>query len=184
MAPTFAQVRHCAFYCCRAATWRDFIKRFKSWQSHSGANLYGDGRIARRLERSCESYRQRARQARLVALVVKHIHDLKILRYNLYLVDVDPTQSSGIAKTRRAIVVSPDAMNKRIDTVIVCPLTSQLHPTWASRVQCECAGRPNEIAVDQIRTVSKSRLQKHIGKIDLATANQLRGAIALLYATA
>ena len=109
---------------------------------------------------------------------------LKIQRYHLYWVIFDPTQGSEIAKTRPAIVVSPDAMNKRIDTVVVCPLTSQLHPAWASRVQCDCAGRASEIAVDQIRTVSKSRLQQHIGKIDLQTAQQLREVITLLYATA
>ncbi len=115
--------------------------------------------------------------------MVKQAKALKIQRYNLYWVSFDPTQGSEIAKTRPAIVVSPDAMNKRIDTVVVCPLTSQLHPAWASRVQCECAGRPSEIAVDQIRTVSKSRLKQYIGKIDLQTANQLREVIALLYTT-
>ena len=109
---------------------------------------------------------------------------LKIQRYHLYWVNFDPTQGSQIAKTRPAIVVSPDAMNKRIDTVVVCPLTSQLHPAWASRVQCECAGHPSEIAVDQIRTISKARIQQDIGKIDPLTADQLREAIALLYATA
>ena len=108
----------------------------------------------------------------------------KIQRYHLYWVNLDPTQGSEIAKTRPALVVSPDAMNKRIETVVICPLTSQLHPSWASRVQCECAGQPGEIAVDQIRTVSKHRLQKHIGKIDNETAAQVREAIGLLYATA
>ena len=107
-----------------------------------------------------------------------------VQRFEVWLIDLDPTQGSEIAKTRPAIVVSPDAMNKRIDTVVVCPLTSQLHPTWASRVQCECAGRASEIAADQIRTISKSRLQQHIGKIDLQTAQQLREVINLLYATA
>jgi mRNA interferase MazF len=107
----------------------------------------------------------------------------KIERYSLYWVDFDPTQGSEINKTRPAVVVSPDAMNKRIETVVVCPLTSQLHPSWASRVQCECAGRASEIAVDQFRTISKSRLKQQIGKIDSATAMQLREAIALLYAT-
>lgn len=109
---------------------------------------------------------------------------LKILRYHLYWVNLDPTQGSEISKTRPVLVVSPDAMNKRIETVVICPLTSQLHPTWASRVQCECAGKASEIAVDQIRTVSKYRLQKHIGKIDTEAAAQVREVIALLYATA
>ena len=116
--------------------------------------------------------------------MVKKAQALKIQRYNLYWVNFDPTQGSEMAKIRPAIVVSPDAMNKRIDTLVVCPLTSQLHPSWSSRVQCECAGCPSEIAVDQIRTVSKSRLMQHIGKIDSETANQLREVIALLYATA
>lgn len=109
---------------------------------------------------------------------------LKIQRYHLYWVNLDPTQGSEIAKTRPALVVSPDAMNKRIETVVICPLTSQLHPAWASRVQCECAGRASEIAIDQIRTVSKQQLYKHIGKIDPETAVQVREAITLLYATA
>jgi mRNA interferase MazF len=109
---------------------------------------------------------------------------LKIQRYHLYWVNLDPTQGSEIAKVRPALVVSPDAMNKRIETVVICPLTSHLHPLWASRVQCECAGKPGEIAIDQIRTVSRQRLQKHIGKIDAETAAQVRESIALLYATA
>ena len=109
---------------------------------------------------------------------------LQILRYHLYWVNLDPTQGSEIAKTRPALVVSPDAMNKRLQTVVICPLTSQLHPSWASRVQCVCAGQPGEIAIDQIRTVTKARLQKHIGKIDSDTAAQVRAAISLLYATA
>jgi mRNA interferase MazF len=109
---------------------------------------------------------------------------LKIQRYHLYWVNLDPTRGSEIAETRPALVVSPDAMNKRIETVVICPLTSQLHPSWASRVQCQCAGQAGEIAIDQIRTVSRQRLQKHIGKIDAETAAQVREAIGLLYATA
>ena len=109
---------------------------------------------------------------------------LNIQRYHFYWASLDPAQGSEIAKTRPVLVVSPDAMNKRINTVVICPLTSQLHPAWASRVQCDCAGKPSEIAIDQIRTVAKSRLQKHIGKIDAETAAQVREVIALLYTTA
>lgn len=108
---------------------------------------------------------------------------LNIQRYHLYWANLDPTQGSEIAKTRPVLVVSPEAMNQRIETVVICPLTSQLHPTWASRVPCQCAGKPSEIAVDQIRTVSKHRLQKHIGKIDAPSAALVREVITLLYAT-
>ena len=105
-----------------------------------------------------------------------------VQRYGLYWAELDPTRGSEIAKTRPVLVVSPDAMNQRVDTVVVCPLTSQLHPQWASRIACDCAGQPSEVAVDQIRTISKSRLGKSLGKIDALAAAEVRSAIRLLYA--
>ena len=107
-----------------------------------------------------------------------------VKRYHLYWADLNPTQGSEIAKTRPVVVVSPDAMNQRLETVVVCPLTSQLHLQWASRVQCDCDGRPSEIAVDQIRTLSKSRLSGSLGKLGADTAQELREVIVLLYASA
>ena len=108
---------------------------------------------------------------------------LKVQRYAIYWAALDPARGSEIAKTRPVVVVSPDAMNLRVETVVVCPLTSQLHPHWASRVACVCAGTPSEIAVDQIRTLSKSRLTRLIDKIDQQTAAEVRGVIRLLYAS-
>ena len=105
-----------------------------------------------------------------------------VRRYGLYWAELDPTRGSEIAKNRPVLVVSPDAMNHRVDTVVVCPLTSQLHPRWASRVACDCAGQPAEVAVDQIRRLSKSRLGKRIRKIDAPTAAEVRAVIRLLYA--
>lgn len=105
-----------------------------------------------------------------------------VRRYGLYWADLEPTRGSEITKTRPVLVVSPDAMNARMETVVVCPLTSQLHPLWASRVACDCDGRPCEVAVDQIRTLSKSRLGKTVGKLDATTAAEVRAVIRLLYA--
>lgn len=105
----------------------------------------------------------------------------KVVRYGLYWAQLDPTRGSEIAKTRPVVVVSPNEMNRRLETVVICPLTSQLHPLWASRVACLCDGTPSEIAVDQIRTVSKSRLTQSLGRIDAATIQALREVIALLY---
>ena len=107
----------------------------------------------------------------------------RIARYGLYWAQLDPTRGSASANIRPVVVVSPDEMNRRLETVVVCPLTSQLHPQWASRVHCTCDGIASEIAVDQIRTVSKSRLKRSLGKIEPAAAQELRQTIALLYAT-
>ena len=91
-------------------------------------------------------------------------------RYGVYLADLDPVRGREISKTRPVVVVSHDNMNRFLDTVVVCPLTTKLHPRWRSRVQTECAGRKAEIAVDQIRTVSKQRLGRRLDELEPATA--------------
>lgn len=86
-----------------------------------------------------------------------------------------------MAKTRPAVIVSLDVLNERLQTVTVCPLTSERHPTWRSRLQVRCAGRPAEIAVDQIRTVSKLRLGEKIGALRKNEAAALRRLVTEMY---
>ena len=98
-------------------------------------------------------------------------------RYAIFLANLDPTRGSEIAKTRPVVVVSQDEMNRFLDTVVVCPLTSKLHPRWRSRIPIRCAGRKAEIAVDQIRTISKSRLVQRIDDLTPANAASVRRLI-------
>ena len=72
-------------------------------------------------------------------------------------------------------------MNSVLDTVVVCPLTSKLHPKWRSRLQISCAGIGSEIAVDQIRTISKIRLKNKIDTLSEDLAAQLRKIITEMY---
>ena len=102
-------------------------------------------------------------------------------RYEIRWTTLDPTEGAEMAKTRPAVIVSLDALNRRLQTVTVCPLTSQLHPTWRSRLQVRCGGRPAEIAVDQIRTVSKIRLGDRIGSLRPDEAAALRRVITEMY---
>ena len=105
----------------------------------------------------------------------------EVERYGVYLADLDPTRGGEIAKTRPVVVVSQDAMNRHLDTVVVCPLTSKLHPRWRSRIQFVCAGRKAEIAIDQIRTISKHRIKKRVDRLDASLAATLRHTIAQMY---
>jgi len=102
-------------------------------------------------------------------------------RYGIYLADLDPTRGREIAKTRPVVVVSQNEMNRHLDTVVVCPLTTKLHPRWRSRVQVICAGRTAEIAVDQIRTISKERLGKRLDALDRLKAARVRRLITEMY---
>lgn len=105
----------------------------------------------------------------------------RVERYGIYLADLDPTRGREIAKTRPVVVVSLDEMNRYLDTVVVCPLTTKLHPRWRSRFPVICAGRRAEVAVDQIRTVSKERLGRKLDRLDVQSAAQIRRLITEMY---
>ena len=106
---------------------------------------------------------------------------MNIRRYTIYFADLNPTIGSEIKKVRPVVVVSQDEMNKYLETVVVCPLTSKLHPQWRTRIQIKCARKDAEIAVDQIRAISKLRLKKKIDQLSSSQAAQLRKLITDMY---
>lgn len=105
-------------------------------------------------------------------------------RYGIYLAALDPTVGREMAKTRPVVIVSLDALNRHSDTLVVCPLTSKLHPDWRSRLPVRCTGKPAEIAVDQIRTISTLRLVKKVDALRPAEAERLRHLIVEMYGLA
>ena len=86
-----------------------------------------------------------------------------------------------MSKTRPVVIVSLDELNAQLQTVTVCPITSQLHPAWRCRLPVRCAGLTAEIAVDQIRTVSKTRLGSRIGFLTAEEASALRRLITEMF---
>ena len=102
-------------------------------------------------------------------------------RYEIRWTSFDPTHGAEMAKTRPAVIVSLDVLNQRLQTVTVCPLTSEIHPTWRSRLQVRCGGLPAEVAVDQIRTVSKARLGQKVGSLTRNEAAALRRVLTEMY---
>ena len=104
-----------------------------------------------------------------------------IERYGVYWVSLDPVQGSEFAKTRPAVVVSDDDMNRFLDTVVVCPLTSRLHHRWPSRIQTSIASTPAEIAIDQIRAIDKTRIGTRLDHLDPSAESQVRHVITQMY---
>ena len=102
-------------------------------------------------------------------------------RYNIHLADLNPTVGAEIRKVRPVVVVSQNDMNRYLGRVVVCPLTTSLHPEWRSRIQVQCAGRDAEIAVDRIRTLSKKRLNRRVDRLAPAVAARLRRLITEMY---
>ena len=87
-----------------------------------------------------------------------------VRRFDVYVVNVDPTVGSEIRKKRPCVVVSPDEMNRHIQTVIVAPMTTKGRP-YPTRVSCTFQGKSGQIVLDQVRTVDRSRLVKRMGRL-------------------
>lgn len=102
-------------------------------------------------------------------------------RYDVCWAALDPVKGAEMAKTRPVVIVSLDILNERLQTITVCPLTSQLHPRWRTRLQVRCGGAQSEIAVDQIRTIARSRLGERVDTLSEAEATALRRLITELY---
>ena len=94
---------------------------------------------------------------------------VSVLRFDVLLISLDPSQGAEIKKTRPCLVVSPDEMNKYIKTLIVAPMTSKIRD-YPTRVSVIFDGKEGNIALDQIRTIDKSRMVKKLGRIDGKTA--------------
>lgn len=103
------------------------------------------------------------------------------LRFEVYWVKLDPTVGSEIAKTRPCIVVSPDALNTRLHTVLAIPLTSAVRD-YPMRPILEIAGRKSQAALDQLRSVDKTCLLKCMGKLTPAQASSLLQILQEMFA--
>jgi mRNA interferase MazF len=97
---------------------------------------------------------------------------MNYLRYEVYLINLDPTIGSEIKKTRLCVIISPDEMNRNISTVIIAPITSKRR-NYPTRVNCHIQGKEGQIVLDRIRTVDKKRLIKKIDTINTKTQLKL-----------
>jgi len=86
-----------------------------------------------------------------------------VSRFEVYLVRLDPTEGHEIRKTRPCLIISPDEMNRHIDTVIVSLMTTK-ERAYPTRVPVRFQRKTGQIVLDQIRTVDKTRLVRRLGK--------------------
>jgi mRNA interferase MazF len=103
-----------------------------------------------------------------------------VTRFDIYLVDLEPTRGSEIRKTRPCVIISPDEMNRPLRTVIIAPLTST-RKGYPSRVSCQFENKAGEIVLDQIRTVDKTRLAKRLGTLDLPTQGTVTARLVEMF---
>jgi mRNA interferase MazF len=104
----------------------------------------------------------------------------QVTQFGVYLVTLDPTRGSEIRKTRPCLIISPDEMNRHIRTVIVAPMTTASRP-YPTRVAVRFQGKDGQIVLDQIRTVDKSRLMKHLGDVSAETSHAVASVLLEMF---
>ena len=102
-------------------------------------------------------------------------------RFQVWRVELDPTRGSEIAKTRPCVVVSPDAANRFLRTVLVVPLT-HTRKRYPTRVNCTFRAEAGQVALDQIRAVDTGRLVKQLGELDEATGREVCAVLGEMFA--
>ena len=88
--------------------------------------------------------------------------DLK--QYQIVLVNLDPTIGSEMKKTRPCVIISPNEMNKYLNTIVVAPMTSS-SKNYPTRVEINHDKKKGWIVLDQIRTVDRQRIIKVLGNL-------------------
>ena len=104
-----------------------------------------------------------------------------VKRFEVYLVNLDPTVVSEIRKMRPCLVISPDEMNRHIATVIVAPMTTKGH-AYPTRVRCQFQSKEGLVVLDQIRTVDKKRLVRKLGRIGREKQREVLATLGEMFA--
>jgi len=99
-----------------------------------------------------------------------------VKRFEIWDTELNQTMGSEINKVRPCVIVSPDEANKYLNTIIVVPLTRTMK-TYPTRVNCRFLGKNGQIAIDQIRSIDKSRLTRKLGELDYETSISMCTAI-------
>lgn len=100
--------------------------------------------------------------------------DLK--QYQIVLVNLDPTIGSEIKKTRPCVIISPDEMNKYLNTVIIAPMTTQ-SKKYPTRIEVKHDNKKGWIVLDQIRTIDKQRIYKALDGLTVREIEKVKMTI-------
>jgi mRNA interferase MazF len=98
---------------------------------------------------------------------------MDLAQYHIVLVNLDPTLGSEIKKTRPCVIISPDDVNKYLNTVIVAPMTTQ-SKNYPTRIEVIHDNKKGWIVLDQIRTIDKQRITALLGKLSSVETNNLK----------
>jgi mRNA interferase MazF len=106
---------------------------------------------------------------------------MAINRFEVHLVNLNPTIGAEVRKARPCLVVSPDEMNHAVLTIIIAPMTTRGRH-YPTRVDCHFRGKKGQVVLDQLRAVDRRRLVRRLGRIDSNTADTVLQKLQEMFA--
>ena len=101
---------------------------------------------------------------------------MELSQYQIVLVNLDPIIGSEIKKTRPCVIISPNEMNKYLQTIVVAPMTttSRKYPT---RIEVKHDMKIGWIVIDQIFTIDKQRIVKTLGRLSKPELKEVKSVM-------
>jgi mRNA interferase MazF len=101
---------------------------------------------------------------------------MELNQYQIVLTNLDPTLGSEIKKTRPCVIISPDEMNRHLNTIIVAPMTTSTRK-YPTRVKLKHDNKTGWIVLDQIRTIDRQRVIKALGQIGPSEIKKVKAVL-------
>ena len=89
---------------------------------------------------------------------------MELIQYQIVLVNLDPTLGSEIKKTRPCVIISPNEMNRYLNTIVIAPMTTS-SKSYPTRIEISHNKKTGWIVLDQIRTIDRQRIIKSLGNL-------------------
>jgi mRNA interferase MazF len=105
---------------------------------------------------------------------------MEIKQYQLVVVNLDPTIGNEMKKTRPCVVISPDEMNRFLQTIVIAPVTST-SKTYPTRIPIKQGKTKGWVVLDQIRTIDRRRIVKAVGSLNAKEIIKLKGVMKETY---
>ena len=105
---------------------------------------------------------------------------MEIRQYDIVLVNLDPTIGSEMKKTRPCIIISPDEMNKYLQTIVIAPLTST-SKSYPTRVEIKQEKSKGWIVLDQVRSIDRVRVIRNLGVLTAMEIQKTKAVIRETY---
>jgi mRNA interferase MazF len=103
-----------------------------------------------------------------------------VVRGDVWLARLDPTEGREIRKTRPCAIVSPPEIHDYLDIVLVAPMTTASRPA-AYRIPTSLQGKSGLVLLEQTRVLDKRRLVRKVGELDRRTLSAVLATLREMF---